>query len=81
MRAGRSRWTIFAAKRLLNVEADALRRSLVDISSAESATTLTDWASRAARKGAHTRDDRLEAAKAAIVSPIEGGGGGGGAGA
>lgn len=67
----------FAAKHLLNVEVDTLRWSLANTSNAESASTLTNWAGRAGRKGAHTRDDRLEAAKAAIVSPIEGGSAGG----
>lgn len=67
----------FAAKHLVNVDVDTPRRSLADMSNAESASTLTNWAGRAGRKGAHTRDDRLEAAKAAIVSPIEGGSAGG----
>jgi pyocin large subunit-like protein len=64
----------FAAKHPLNVEADALRRALSDGADGESASILTTWADRAARKGAHSVDDGVEAAKAAIVSPGEGGG-------
>lgn len=63
----------FGAKHLLNVEADGLRRALTAITAGESASVLTNWAARAGRKGAHTRDDTVERAKAAIVSAGEGG--------
>ncbi len=67
----------FAAKHQLNVEADELRRQLGQFSDGDSEIQRR-WADRSARKGSHTTDDSVEAAKAAIVSPGEGGGEGGG---
>ena len=63
----------FAAKHRLNLEADELRLLLAQ-SSEKDDELLKSWASRAGRKGGHTVD--VQAAKAAISSPLEGGGGG-----
>ncbi len=60
----------FSARHALNVEADGLRRQLQSLV-ADEVGTLAAWAERAGRKGSHTED--VEAAKAAIVSPGEGG--------
>ena len=62
----------FATKHRLNVEADELRRRLEQLADGDS-ETLHRWADRAARKGSHEMDHEREAAKAAIVSPTEGG--------
>ncbi len=63
----------FGGKHRLNVESDELRQRLAQLSDGDS-QVLKDWADRAGRKNSHTPDDDLEAAKAALVSPIEGGG-------
>jgi len=62
----------FVAKHRLNLEADELRL-LLSQSPEKDDALLKAWANRAGRKGAHTVD--VEAAKAAISSPMEGGGG------
>ena len=67
----------FSRKNKLNIEADGLRRQLTEKPDADTEATMRRWADRSGRKGAHTRDDDLERAKAAIVSPIDGAGGGG----
>lgn len=64
----------FRAKHDLNVEADDLRRVLAEGSHKDAEAMLRSWADRSARKNGHTADIELERAKAAIVSPIEGGG-------
>ena len=64
----------FSGKNRLSIEADALRRQLTNSSDTDAEATLRSWAERSGRKGAHTSDDDLERAKAAIVSPMEGGG-------
>ncbi|MEM7340788.1 MAG: hypothetical protein AAF467_19180 [Actinomycetota bacterium] len=63
----------FAGKHRLNVEADGLRKQLRALEGDDSAV-LAEWADRAARKSSDTADDDVEAAKAAIPSPSEGGG-------
>ena len=63
----------FASKHRLHSEADQLRRQLSE-RGRDSDDTLRQWADRAARKATHTVDDDVEAARAAIVSPGEGGG-------
>jgi hypothetical protein len=63
----------FAVKHQLNTEADALRRQLSKLGDGDP-DTLRQWAERSAGKPLHTLDDGVEAAKAGIVSPIEGGG-------
>ncbi len=63
----------FAEKHKLNVEGDLVRSQLPNTTDDPTASA---WAERAGRKGSHTVDDEVEAAKAAIVSS---GGGDGGA--
>lgn len=67
--------TDFVGKHQLNVEADALKRELSQLSElGDDSEIRRRWAERAARKSSHTADDDVEAAKAAIVSPNESGG-------
>lgn len=64
--------TDFESKHRLNTEADTLRGQLSELG--QDSDVSRQWAERAARKSSHTADDDVEAAKAAIVSPIEPGG-------
>lgn len=63
----------FAGIHALRSKADKLREHLAQIVETEQSTTLARWADRAGRKGTHSVDDDVEQAKAAIVSPGEGG--------
>ena len=64
----------FSGKNQLGLEADSLRRQLAADADSDSAAVLNSWAGRAGRKGAHMPDDEVNAARAGIVSPGEGGG-------
>lgn len=63
----------FENKHRLSVEADGLRAQLRSLDEGDSGV-LAQWADRAAKKSGHTADDDVEAAKAAIPSPTDGGG-------
>lgn len=63
----------FGEKHDLNIEADQLRQAQRDLMQDRLDEASDDWAERAARKGSHTQDENLDAAKAALIQPGEGG--------
>lgn len=64
----------FALKHSLNVEADALRDQLTELTRSGDAAVLGEWADRAGRKGSHSSDNEVDQGAARIVSPMDGGG-------
>jgi hypothetical protein len=64
----------FAEKQELNTEADQLKQEQRDLMQDRLDDASDEWSNRAARKGSHTQDERLDKAKTLIISPGEGGG-------